>query len=398
MIAPQPFFENRGTPISVLGRLSALSDLGHMVDLITYPVGEKVEIPGVHIYRCLAVPFIKEVPIGPSWKKALLDINLLIKAFKMLRKKKYHLLHTHEEAGFFSIILKRMFRVPHIYDMHSSLPQQLSNFKYFRHPLLVRIFLLMELKVLRSSNAVITICPALCDYVKKIDASIPQVMIENVPVEKDPINPETPDDFDRNLLNQWQGKKIFLYTGNFQSYQGIELLIKSARLVVAQHRDVLFLLVGGEPEHIKFYQAFVNTSGMASNFHFTGKRPYAEIPFFIKHCDFLISPRIHGTNTPLKIYSYLKSGKPIIATNLYTHTQVLNHKISVLVAPEETAMAKGIVDILSDPERAKTLGDQAQKWFHSYYSYSQFIHKTKKIYEMALKKGIYEKKTPATDG
>ncbi len=61
-------------------------------------------------------------------------------------------------------------------------------------------------------------------------------------------------------------------------------------------------------------------------------------------------------------------------------------------------MAKGIVEILSDPKRAKTLGDQAQKLFHSYYSYSHFIHKTDKVYKMALKKGIYEKKSPTTDG
>lgn len=87
MIAPQPFFEDRGTPISVLGRLKALSDLGYTVDLLTYPIGADVSMPGLTIYRTMGLPFIDKVRIGPSLKKALLDIFLLAKAFRMLQKK-----------------------------------------------------------------------------------------------------------------------------------------------------------------------------------------------------------------------------------------------------------------------------------------------------------------------
>jgi hypothetical protein len=51
MIAPVPFFEPRGTPFAVLGRAKALSVLGHEVDILTYPVGQDVSIPGITIYR-----------------------------------------------------------------------------------------------------------------------------------------------------------------------------------------------------------------------------------------------------------------------------------------------------------------------------------------------------------
>ena len=54
-------------------------------------------------------------------------------------------------------------------------------------------------------------------------------------------------------------------------------------------------------------------------------------------CDILVSPRIRGTNTPLKIYSYLRSGKPIVATDLLTHTQVLSPDVARLVAPDADA-------------------------------------------------------------
>ena len=109
MLAPQPFFEPRGTPFSVLGRLRALSELGHEVDLVTYHIGEDVPVPGVSIHRSIKVPFVRTIKIGPSPKKILLDGMLLLKAVSMLSRGRYDLLHTHEEASFFGIVLPSCF-------------------------------------------------------------------------------------------------------------------------------------------------------------------------------------------------------------------------------------------------------------------------------------------------
>ena len=81
MIAPQPFFQPRGTPFSVLGRLHTLSKLGHNVDLVTYHIGQDVQIPNVTIHRIKKVPFIKNIKIGPSITKIPVDILLFFKSF-----------------------------------------------------------------------------------------------------------------------------------------------------------------------------------------------------------------------------------------------------------------------------------------------------------------------------
>ena len=122
MLAPEPFFEPRGTPFSVLGRLRALTELGHEVDLLTYHLGTNIPIPGVVHYRTPRIGFIKTVKIGLSSKKVFLDSLLFIRAFRLLQTGRYDLLHTHEEAGFFGILLAKIFDVRHIYDMPSSLP------------------------------------------------------------------------------------------------------------------------------------------------------------------------------------------------------------------------------------------------------------------------------------
>jgi len=80
MIAPQPVFSPRGTPISVVNRCRALSALGHTVDLVTYPLGENVEIDGVRWLRAPRIPGIRSVKIGPSAAKLPLDAAVLATA------------------------------------------------------------------------------------------------------------------------------------------------------------------------------------------------------------------------------------------------------------------------------------------------------------------------------
>ena len=105
MIAPEPFFEPRGTPFSVFGRLRELSHLGHDVDLVTYHVGEDLVIPRVAIFRTPVLRSVRHVPVGPSQTKLLLDVLLLFRALGQMLRKRYDLLHTHEEASFFGVLL-----------------------------------------------------------------------------------------------------------------------------------------------------------------------------------------------------------------------------------------------------------------------------------------------------
>src|SRR5688500_2686341 len=139
MISPQPFFEPRGTPISVYQRLEALSALGHEIDLVTYHVGKDVEFPNVKIHRVRKVKMIQHVRIGPSRAKILLDVLVFFKAIQLLLEKRYDVIHSHEEASFFSMFLAWIFRTRHLYDMHSVLSKQLTNFSFGNKSIFVKI-------------------------------------------------------------------------------------------------------------------------------------------------------------------------------------------------------------------------------------------------------------------
>jgi glycosyltransferase involved in cell wall biosynthesis len=374
MVAPEPIFEPRGTPLSVVGRLKAYSDGGHAVDLLTYSIGEDVRLPNVRIHRIPKVPGIRRIKIGPSAQKLPLDFLLMIKTAAWASTRRFDCLHTHEEAGFWGSAIARCLRMPHLYDMHSSLPQQLGNFQFTKSKALVRLFEKMEAWVLRHSAAVITICPDLQEHVQKRFPGKRSFLIENVVDygmvfgERDRSGPI------RESLGL-SGKKTVLYTGTFEPYQGLDLLIDGARAVCNAVPSVRFLMVGGHPDQVETYRKKVNDRGLESRFIFTGQVPPQDVNSYIRCADALVSPRTRGTNTPLKIYAYLRSGVPIVATRLRTHTQVLDDRVSILTDPTPEAFGRGIVKALTDTRAAGVVRRNAAALAGERYGYRTYLEK-----------------------
>jgi len=376
MIAPEPFFEPRGTPFSEFHRIRALLELGHTVDLVTYPFGQEVTMPGLRVFRCVRPPFIHEVRIGPSLPKIALDATLALTTLRRALSERYDAVHSHEEAGMLGVLLAGVLGVPHLYDMHSSLPQQLTNFAYTRSRAITRAFEWMERFVIRRSRVVIVICPQLADTVRAIDRAVPAVLIENAPGAGDS-HTDASGDSVRPALGLSRAAPLAVYTGTFEAYQGLDLLFNAAALVVKARPDVRFVLAGGRPEQIEHARADAAARGVANQVVFAGQRTAEEIPEYLAAADVLVSPRSQGTNTPLKIYQYLRSGRPIVATRLLTHTQVLDDEVAILTEATAEGFADGILRTLADPVRAREVGVRAKRLAETKYSYEAYLNRTR---------------------
>ncbi len=382
MLAPEPFFEPRGTPFSEYHRLKALSELGYRVDLVTYPFGRDVTMPGLRIYRCPRPPFVRGVRIGPSVVKILLDVTLAFTAARLAHAGRYDAVHSHEEAGLLGLVLAAWLGVPHLYDMHSSLPQQLRNFGYDRSALVRRMFEHAEAMMITRSRAVITICRELQDAAVALGAADRASLIENVMGGDFDGGAPPPAEELRARYGVGARQPLVLYTGTFEPYQGLDLLLAAAALLGTTHPDARILLVGGAPDQVA--RARREADGGGSNLVFTGQRPAAEIPGFVAACDILVSPRTSGTNTPLKIYSYLRSGRPIVATRLRTHTQVLDPETALLVPPDAGALAAGLARLIDDPGERTRLAEAARALAAARYSRASYLARTAAAYERLL--------------
>lgn len=382
LVAPQPFMEKRGTPLAVLQLLKALSELGHSVDLLTFHLGEDIALEGVRHYRTWSVPFIKRVGKGQSLTKVVLDILIFLMAARLLVKERYDCVHAVEEGAILSALLKPVSGARLIYDMDSSIPEQLkdANSPLWSNRFVVGAAACLESWAINRADLVIAVCKSLEERVMKVAAGKPVTLLEDIPNVGHFIPSMTAELTRLREELEVGAVRTVLYTGTFESYQGIDLLLRTVSLVVAEFPSVRFLLVGGEPDQVREKREEAEALGIADRVIILGKRPLEEMPIFMELADILVSPRNKGTNTPMKIYTYLQSGRPIVATRLLTHTQVLTDATAVLVKPNPPDLAAGILTLLRDDLLRTAIGEAGKRLVEERYSYSVFKSKVKEAY------------------
>jgi len=201
----------------------------------------------------------------------------------------------------------------------------------------------------------------------------------------------------RRALGLDPATPMVLYTGTFEAYQGLDLLFDAMAFVHRTRPDARLVLAGGKPDQIERFRAHAREAGIESATIFAGERPASEIPAYLLAADVLVSPRSRGTNTPLKIYQYLRSGKPIVATRLLTHTQVLSDETAILTDATPQAFAAGILAALTDVARAAAVGRRAQDLAETKYSYEAYLERTRQACDrlLALEGNVGEAKLVA---
>ena len=380
VIAPQPFFTPRGTPFSVYYRTLVLSELGAEIDLLTYGEGRDPDIPNVRIYRGPRFAWLGHVKTGPSMLKLFLDMFIAARTVGLLIRHRYDVVHAHEEAVFFCRFLKPIFRFKLVYDMHSSLAQQLTNFNYTESRFIHYIFKKLEDSSINAADVVITICPDLADYVSEIvtDPS-KHFLIENSIFE--PVKLKG-DESRREVQESSNGatdlpvdRYCFVYAGTLESYQGIDLLIRSFGNVIRRRPDSFLLIVGGTAPQVEKYRRLAQEEGLENHCLFTGTVPQRLAHLYMRSASALLSPRTEGTNTPLKIYQQLASGIPLVATNIFSHTQVLNDDVAFLAGPEPEAFGAAMIAAMSDDSAAKLKAENAIRLYEKEYSRESYVKK-----------------------
>jgi glycosyltransferase involved in cell wall biosynthesis len=165
---------------------------------------------------------------------------------------------------------------------------------------------------------------------------------------------------------------VVTYIGNLEPYQGIDLLLESVRLALPRTSSLRLVIIGGTARDVARYQARCGQLGILEHVRFLGPRPLRELGEHLEAADVVVSPRLQGHNTPMKIYSYLHSGKALVATDLPTHTQVLDARVAMLSAPTPPAFADALVQVLEDADLRRRLGQAGRRLVEERFTYRAF--------------------------
>jgi glycosyltransferase involved in cell wall biosynthesis len=378
-IASQPFYEDRGTPIAVLQELIALSKLNILIDVVTYPIGKDVDLPGIRLVRA-SNPFrIRSVPVGFSYNKIILDLFLLQKVLGMILRIHYDCIHCVEESIFIGMLCKKLTGIPVIYDMHSVLSEQLRQNAFFRAGPIRWFLLSIERWLVRHADSLVGSL-GLQFRVKKM--ALKQKIWE-CRFEGCGPRPKNQELVGRLGLKD---RPTVLYTGNFASYQGLYLLVQAIPHVLSQIPEVAFVLVGGTDEEIRSMSSLARQHGIANTLQIYSRRPSHEMPDYLSIADVLVLPRPRGENAPLKVFNYIGSQRPIVATRIPAHTSVLSEASAHFVTPDPLALARGIVDVLQNRELSKNLAQAAAMAMAIQGDRNSLQHTLLDVYTHAMKK------------
>lgn len=374
LVAPQPFYQERGTPIAVRMLVEVLCGQGHAVDLLTYHEGADLDIEGLRILRTPALPGLRHIPIGISWKKLVCDLLISGRLLGLALSHRYDVIHAVEEAVFPAILLRSSAHARVVYDMDSMLGESLvSKWRLLRPA--ARALRAMERAVIRRADAVFAVCSDLARHVRVDAPGVPVFLIEDValPAQQfcgaaEPL---------RELLDI-RGP-LALYVGNLQRYQGVEQIVR-AMAQLPQALDLTLVLIGGASDDIARMRSLVRKLHLEEHVYLLGPRPLAQLTGFLAQADILVSPRLRGSNTPMKVYSYMNSGTAILATRILSHTQVLDDGCAYLVEPSPQALAKGLMTLAADAALRTRLAQAARRRARERYSIEAFREKVSAAY------------------
>jgi glycosyltransferase involved in cell wall biosynthesis len=378
LVSPQPFYEDRGTPIAVELVSRSLASSGFEVDLLAFPIGREVAIPGVTIHRCARLFGVRSVPIGFSAGKVALDVALFHRFKTMLSERHYDVVHAVEEAAYFAAMLCPSRRVPFIYDMASAIPVELE-----RHPLLgtrlaQRALRSAEQAVLSRASHVLC-SQGLAGRVRSISPETP------VTEWRFPVPDKQVDSAAGARLRAQLGidpkDHIVVYAGNFSRYQGLDLLVDA--FVIASRRNPRLTLacVGAADENDAAQWRDRLPADVRPHAHVRPRVPREQVPDYLAMADTLVSLRPEGDNAPLKLFEYMAAGRPIVATRGAAHEPVLNSERAFLCDARADDIADQLTQLAAMPARAARVAEAAKRFVRAEYSADGFKRLLHKVYE-----------------
>jgi glycosyltransferase involved in cell wall biosynthesis len=309
-----------------------------------------------------------------------LDASLVRALRERLARETYTCVHALEEVAWPALFLAGRHRIPLLYDMQSSLPEQLLKHPLAHVPPLPMLMGEAERWLLARADLVVA-SAGLGDRVRRL-APAAKVREWRFPSAPGEVLPDEVLSLRRHL-GLPPDAPVVLYSGTFEAYQGLDDLIAAIPAVLAAVPATRFVLVGADSAGGTPLGWEAEELMRAGTLTVVERQPRSAMPVYLAMADVLVSPRAFGGNLPLKIFDYLAAGRPIVATDISTHRAVLTRQTAVLVQPNARALATGIVSILQRPLKRRELGEAARQYAFEHLGWSRFVRTVGEIYDDA---------------
>ncbi len=389
MIAPTPFFSDRGTHIRILEEALALEKRGHSISIATYHIGknipEKIKT-GIKIYRIPKLFFrCEKMGVGADWRKLFLDVLLAFKAWWLVLTKKPDVIHTHLHEGALIgwAIQKNFFwrKIKLITDFHGTLTGEMVSYNYLKNKLLRSFFAALEKFINNLGDFAITSSIELKDEMektrknKKIEAILDGVNTENYKSWPSRENI-------RKELGLPVDKTIAVYAGSFIANKGIKYLLEAISIILEKKENMYFVLAGSPKEEIENY---LKKEKLKNHVKLISPLSYFDLPKINKAGDIGIDPKDSSTGQASgKILQYMGAGLPLVCFDRINNKKYLGEGAYYSRDISARGIAEGILYFSQNPEEITIKGNITKERAEN-FSWNKSAKDIEKIYQCLSK-------------
>jgi glycosyltransferase involved in cell wall biosynthesis len=384
MVAPTPFFGDRGCHIRILEQARALRGLGVEVLLATYHVGR--DVPDVLTVRTARVPWVRALPIGFSVHKLYLDGLLLATTLRAARRFRPDILHGHlHEGAVIAAAVGRLVGRPAVGDLQGSVTGEMVAHGHLPAggplPAMVRA---LERRVIRWSSRLLS---SSANFVRELTGvgGVPQRCVVLVPDGTDPefFRPSACLDELRDRLGV-VGKRVVVYLGVLTHYQGVDDLLAAWPAVTATVPDAHLLLMGYP--NVERYRTRVAAFGLAGSVTLTGRIDYREAPHYLTLGDVAVSAKHVSTEANGKLLNYMAMGLPVVAYDGPVSRELLGEHGVFVPMRDVPALGAALARLLRDPQEQKVRGQALRERVVARFASTALAGRLLEVYRSVLGK------------
>lgn len=379
MIAPTPFFADRGCHTQIYEEIKALQILGHEIVLCAYGLGR--DVAGVKTVRCFNLPWYRKLSAGPSYSKILLLPFLTFTALKVIIGFKPEIIHAHLHEGALIARFCKIFfpKLKYLFDMQGSLTGECLQHGFIkRGGLGYKIISFLE-KRIANWFFVITQSDNMVEELRAL--GVVQDKTANVKdgVDTDMFKPQAADE---NLARQLKidlTKPRVIYLGLLEKYQGADAMFEAFKLVADKIKEVQFIIIGFP--NLEKYQKYCRELGIEKNVLFLGRIEYQKLPAYLSLAQVAVAPKISLTEGDGKIYNYMAMGLATTAFDRGVSREILGQTGIFAELNNSANLAEKIIYLLNNKEAAKKLGEAARARSVAELSWSAVGERINKVYQ-----------------
>ena len=371
MIAPTPYFADRGCHVRILEEARALQARGVDVTIAAYPLGRS--IAGIRTVRTVKVPWYRKLEAGPSIHKVYIDGLLWAVVLREIRRFKPDVLHAHlHEGAAIGVAARALTGVPVVFDIQGSLADEMAAHGAVRPGgAAFRALTAIERRLYRWSDALIVNSESAREMLAE-KFSVPVGRAHVVPDAAGPHGRAGDPVAVRKELGV-EGGPVIGYLGLMTEYQGVGVLVDAIPRILEKRPDARVLMMGFPDDA---YRLRVADAGLSHAVRFTGRVPYEEIGRYLSAVDVAVSPKFVSTEGNGKLSAYLAMGVPTVAFDTPINREIMGDG-GVLVSPiTADALAEALVRAIDSPPASRAAP--------SHLSWNDAIEGTLRAYEDAL--------------